>query len=429
MSDMLSIEERPAAVGGATPYYGWVNVVVAAAAMVATLPGRTQGLGLITEPLLNDVHVSHLGYATLNGWATLIGSAFCLACGPLIDRFGVRAVLTAVLVALGATVLWMARVVGAHDLLAALILTRGLGQSALSVVSITIVGKWFVRRLATAMGVYSVLITIGFIIGFEAVGYLAMHRGWRPVWAGVGWLILALAVAGWALVRRSPESIGLNVDGLAPSNADPGTAGQTGCTLPQALRTSAFWAFALSAAAFALVSTGLMLFNEAVLTERGFPKEMMLTVIGIVTVMGLVANFAGGWLAGRWPVGRLMGGAMFCLAASLCMLPLARGAAMVYGYAVTMGIAGGVIMVVFFVCWGHVFGRRHLGAIQGAAQILTVLGSAGGPIVLQLSVRYTGSSMPLLYGLAPVVAALGLWCMVTPMPPPVGDKVDQRDCA
>ena len=28
-------------------YYGWVNVVVAAAAMSATLPGRPYGLGLI----------------------------------------------------------------------------------------------------------------------------------------------------------------------------------------------------------------------------------------------------------------------------------------------------------------------------------------------------------------------------------------------
>ena len=31
---------------------GWINVVVAAIVMLATLPGRTQGLGLITEPML-----------------------------------------------------------------------------------------------------------------------------------------------------------------------------------------------------------------------------------------------------------------------------------------------------------------------------------------------------------------------------------------
>ena len=34
--------------------YGWVMVCVAALAMVATLPGRTHGLGMITERLLAD---------------------------------------------------------------------------------------------------------------------------------------------------------------------------------------------------------------------------------------------------------------------------------------------------------------------------------------------------------------------------------------
>jgi hypothetical protein len=35
-------------------YYGWVNAALAGLAMVGTLPGRTQGLGLITEPLIKD---------------------------------------------------------------------------------------------------------------------------------------------------------------------------------------------------------------------------------------------------------------------------------------------------------------------------------------------------------------------------------------
>lgn len=35
-------------------YYGWINVIVAAAASTATLPGRTHGVGLITEPLLAE---------------------------------------------------------------------------------------------------------------------------------------------------------------------------------------------------------------------------------------------------------------------------------------------------------------------------------------------------------------------------------------
>jgi hypothetical protein len=35
-------------------YYGWVNVLVAAVAMSATLPGRTYGLGLFGNPSWNS---------------------------------------------------------------------------------------------------------------------------------------------------------------------------------------------------------------------------------------------------------------------------------------------------------------------------------------------------------------------------------------
>src|SRR5215207_1947232 len=79
-------------------------VGVAAAAMVATLPGRTHGLGLVTEPLLADLGLGRVPFAALNFWATLVGAAFCLPAGWAIDRFGVRVALAVVLVALGAVV-------------------------------------------------------------------------------------------------------------------------------------------------------------------------------------------------------------------------------------------------------------------------------------------------------------------------------------
>src|SRR5918992_1163698 len=88
-------------------YYGWVNVALAALAMVGTLPGRTQGLGLITEPLLRDLQIDRVVFARINLWATLIGALFCLGVGRLIDRFGGRAVLTVVAALLGGVVLVM----------------------------------------------------------------------------------------------------------------------------------------------------------------------------------------------------------------------------------------------------------------------------------------------------------------------------------
>src|SRR5882762_2571894 len=85
-------------------YYGWSVLVVAAAAMVGTLPGRTQGLGLITEPMIADLGLDRVTYAELNLWATIVGSAGALGVGRLIDRWGSRVVLSGLAIGLGAVV-------------------------------------------------------------------------------------------------------------------------------------------------------------------------------------------------------------------------------------------------------------------------------------------------------------------------------------
>src|SRR5687767_7583204 len=115
------------------PYYGWIVLGVAALAMVGTLPGRTQGLGLITEPLLRDLGVSRVTFAQINLVATLLGALFCAGVGSLVDRRGSRVVLTALALMLGGVVLAMSQAVGAISLIVFVTLTRGLGQSALSI--------------------------------------------------------------------------------------------------------------------------------------------------------------------------------------------------------------------------------------------------------------------------------------------------------
>src|SRR3989442_15319372 len=103
---MSAVAPVPGPGSSRTPrlYYGWIVLFVAAAAMVGTLPGRTQGLGLITEPLLADLHINRVRFAELNFWATILGSAGAIGVGQAIDRFGSRVILTLGTIALGLVV-------------------------------------------------------------------------------------------------------------------------------------------------------------------------------------------------------------------------------------------------------------------------------------------------------------------------------------
>ena len=400
-----------------TFYYGWVNLIVAALAMVGTLPGRTQGLGLITEPLLRDLQLDRVTFAQMNLWATLIGSLFAVGIGRFIDRFGSRVILTLVSFVLGAVVLAMSGAKGIIWLTLLLTLSRGFGQSALSVVSITIVGQWFVRRLNLAMAVYTILLSIGFMLAFPIVGSLVLKSGWRVAWNGIGYsLLFILAPAAWLLVRRSPEVIGLGNNKELQRESELETS-QSGYTWREALSTPAFWIFALSSSIYGLIASGIALFNESILAERGFDASTYHQTLVITALTALFGNFLGGWLTEKWSVNRLMATAMTLVAGSLIALPHVKTQMHVVLYALVMGLAGGFVIVIFFSFWSRVYGRRHLGQIQGAAQTLTVIASALGPIVLAKCLELTGSYAAIFYLLSAIVVILGVSVWFVPIPP------------
>lgn len=392
-------------------YYGWVMVGVAALAMVGTLPGRTQGLGLITESLLKDLQIDRVTFAQMNLWATLLGSLCCIGVGRLQDQIGSRIVLTAVAALLGLVVLGMSVTTGVAAMFGLLVLSRGLGQSALSIVSVTMVGQWFRRRLARAMGIFSVALSMGFMTAFPVVGGIVVAEGWRTAWAAIGWCLLpGLTLVAWWLTRRGPEECGLSWEDETPANAEANakTEEAASLTLGEALRTPAFWVFALASSTYNLVASGVGLFNESILAERGFAAGTYHRSLVIVALLSLVGNFLGGWLASRWSMNRLMALTMTLLAVALFGLPSLTTLAQVDAFSVVMGLAGGFVIVIFFSFWAKAFGRAHLGRIVGTAQMMTVLASALGPLVLAQCHAVTGSYAAVFYVLAGFVALLGV---------------------
>jgi MFS family permease len=422
MNSLRAELRQPSATPFALPfYYGWVHVFIAAFAMVGTLPGRTQGLGLITEPLLRDLHIDRVDFARINLWATLIGALFSIGIGRLIDRFGSRIVLTVVAVALGFVVLGMSAAASVATTAVLITLTRGLGQSALSVISITMVGQWFVRRLNLAMAIYTVALSIGFMLAFPLVGAIVLANGWRTAWWSIGLVLLfGLAPVAMLLVRRSPESCSIEPDGEArlPGNDSAFASAQPAdYTLREALSTTSFWVFGLASAVYGLIASGIALFNESILAERRFDAATYHRSLIIVALTSLVGNFLGGWIASKWRMNRLLALAMVLLAGSLAALPHVTTEVHVAIYAAAMGIAGGFVIVIFFSFWSAAYGRTHLGKIQGAAQALTVIASALGPLVLAETVARTGSYAAIFYLLTLVVLALALlaWFVKVPV--------------
>lgn len=380
--------------------YGWVIVVVGALAMVATLPGRTHGLGLITEPLLKDLRLDRVVYAQINLWATLVGALFCIPAGWVLDRFGLRLSTTVLLVATGASAWSLCGLSGSFfPLLGVVTLTRGFGQSALSTASITVVGKWFPRRVGPAMAVYSVLMGILFAGAFKAAGKAIQAYGWRAAWAGVSVAVgIGAALVAFVLLREPGRYPG------RPAAEAP----RSGFTLGQALATPAFWIFGGAASLYGLVSSGLGLFMQSVLAERGFGQAAYYDVQSGTFALAVVGQLLSGWLSTRVSIKTLTAGALVLYSAALFMLPWVASPFRLWTFAILVALSGGTITVVFFAVWTQAFGPAHLGRIQAAAQMMTVVASAVGPLIFAEVHRRTGSYAPVLLGLAPIVLLIAV---------------------
>jgi len=380
---------------------------MAALAMVATLPGRTHGLGLFTEPILKEFALTREGYGLMNLWATLIGAAFCLPCGWLLDRLGARSVLSGTMVLLAAAVFGLAAWTGgAAGLFLFILLTRGLGQSALSVGSLALVGRSAGPRAGLAMGTYSCLTTIGFIAAFATLREVVTGNpeDWRTPWAGIGLGVLVAAAVSFSLVRdRFTKAM------EASGAAEPSR------TFGQALRTPAFWVFAVGTSFYGLVAAGTSLFNESILAERGFPKSVFLnaTVVGIP--VGLAANLLVGWLATKAPLEKLFACGLLLLALTLGVFPFVVEEWQAYAYAAALAAAGGAITVCFFTVWRREYGPAALGRIQGAAQLLTVLFSAVGPLLFAAFKTRLGAYAPLFPWLAGSALAMTAFAWFVPV--------------
>jgi len=396
--------------------YGWVIVVVAALAMVATLPGRTHGLGMITERLLKDeqFHLNPVMYSDINLAATLLGGLFCLPCGWLIDRFGLRIVLTGSLAGLTAAVFSMTRIRDVQLLSLAILLTRGFGQSALSIVSITMVGKWFRGHLSLPMAIYSLLLSLGFA-GASQLAKPWAHADWRVVWNGIGYTLAAFIPVAWVLTRDPQREI-------APSNVEiPDCCSSDlsvtdGFTLSQALRTQAFWAFGLAISLVALIGSGLSLFNESVLKQQGFSTEVFYDLITFTGLVGMVTKLPVGWFGQHCKLNRMLASGMALQAFALMALPYIHTRNGIYAYGTVMGISGTITTVLFFTVWGQFFGRAHLGRIQSISQMMTVLASALGPRVFAECLTRFGNYNAAFMWLSVFSLLLAIWSVWLTLP-------------
>lgn len=285
-------------------HWAWVIAAVSFVAILGAAGFRSIP-GVMMNPLHHEFGWSHgtIGLAmSVNMMLYGLTAPFAAA---LMDRFGVRPVLTLSLLLIAAGSAGSIAMTAGWQLILLWGVLVGIGTGAISMGFVaTVATRWFEARRGLVTGVLTAASATGQLIFLPVVAAVTTHHGWR-------WASLIVAAASLAVVplvalfmRNYPADLGLAPYGSAePVAAAPApTGGFTAAFdgLRLGARTQVFWLLAGSFAICGMTTNGLIgtHFIPAA-NDHGMPTTVaagLLATIGVLDVGGTVFS---GWLTDR----------------------------------------------------------------------------------------------------------------------------------
>ena len=402
-------------------------LAVASLTMFASGPGQSHTFSVFLLPISEDLGISRTSVSSAYAFATLVAAFGLPHVGRLVDRHGVRTVLTGVGVALGTAAIAFGAVSGFVLLTVGFAALRFFGQGSLMLCAGNLASQWFDRKRGLALSLTMLGFSVSVAVHPPLAQWLTDAFGWRMAWVAMGvatWLLLLPPVL--LLVFDRPEALGLRPDGSARDAAAARQEPQhdsavVGLTLPEARRTGAFWIILASNCSFSALVTAMFFHQVSVFEAQGLDAATAASVFSICAVVMVVTTPLVGMLLDRFPTKPLYAAALVSVSVALVAMSVATDLPSAIVFSVAFGVCNGAMHAHFTFVWPKFFGRRHLGSIQGVNQMAAVIGASVGPIPLGLGYDHFGGYGGTLVVLAgiPVMCAIAVAFMRAPRLEPV----------
>jgi len=399
-------------------YYGWLMVPVAVIAQAVTGVGQTYGVSVFNPSLLETLGISLSALTGAYMVGTLLASLPQSYIGSLMDRFGIRWVMTAVVVLLGGACLFFSTVNSLWTLVLGFFLLRLLGQGGLSLLAGNIPAMWFREKLGTVTGIVSGGFSISMAVIPAFFLTLIIRLGWRAAYARLGVLVWIIMLPLLILIfRNNPGEVKQQIDGTNESDGTVGkqnTFGQNSLDLKTARKTPAFWILLINVSLWAMIVTAIFFNLLSIFGSQGITSSVAAATYTTYAAASLITQIIAGPIANRGPLQYLLLGCMSALAAGVVVLTLATSTWLAHSYAVLLGISTGLISLVGGTMFARYFGRKHLGKLRGSVITAQVASSSLGPFITGMIFDLTGSfqiSLWIFLGLLIPAAVASLWAV------------------
>lgn len=352
--------------------YRWV-IVAAGAVMTCVAIGSMFSLAVFLEPMSTATGWSRTGISSAMTIDFLVMGVAGFGWGAASDRFGPRIVVLCGAVLLGAGLLIASRAPTLPTFQLGYGVLVGLAAGAFIAPMMAAVTAWFDQGRALAVALVSAGMGVAPMTVSPFAGWLITHYDWRTTMAVIAvgsWLLLIPAAL---LVRSAPAPA------AGPGDAGAGE-GEPDMPLAKALTSPQFLVLGFTFMLCCAAHSGPIFHTMSYAMFCGIPTMAAVSIYSVEGLAGLGGRLLLGVLGDRYGAKRVLVIGLLVQAVAIAAYVFVNQLGAFYLLSVVFGTAYGGVMPLYAVLAREYFGPRIMGAVFGAAAMLSSLGMAIGPL-------------------------------------------------
>ena len=400
-------------------YFGYWLIVGAFFTEFISVGVQTYVAGPFMIPMSEEFNWTRAEYTlprTVGGFVTAL-TGFIL--GAYLDQrsprgfmlVGVFILSSALYLLSGITQLWH------WVLLNGVALTVGSALIGNLVVNVTLV-KWFVDFRGRAIALAAMGVSFAGVILTPLTTWAIDTYSWRIAWQLLALGAIIIVTPAALLMRRAPEDYGLRPDGQSNQDHERGLTKKAtvdfdrSLTRAQALKSVTFYWLVIAFTLFTVTIHVMLLQTVPFMTDAGYDRTTAALMITVTSIPAMLAKPIWGWLIDDLQKPRLLAAASSVTSAtSLFIIVYSTNTSqlelLISGF-LLLGLGWSGMIPLQEVIWASFFGRRHIGAVRGAAiPFMICLGSMapiGTSYYYDVVGNYDGAII--IVGLANIVSAI-----------------------
>jgi MFS family permease len=377
-------------------HYAWIMLLLCFLGLLAA-QGVRLSFGAFIEPWERTFQVDRSVVSFVSFLSFVVYGLAQPFVGRLVDRYGIRRVLSlsVLLVGVGLLATAFARTPLQLMLIYGVIASLGFGGAS-GVVASVAVTTWFETRRGLAFGIVEAGFAVGQLVLVPTSLLLIQAWGWQRTMIALGLgLSLVIFPLLLLLLRSTPAEIGAQPYGAAVTPAlrnEPGAIESQPAAPYTIFFQRAFWGLALPFFICGITTTGMIDTHLIPFAhDHGYAAGVTGAAVSLLAAFNILGTLASGPLSDRWDNRHILGSLYAIRALSLVLLLTLHQPQWLLAFGVIFGLVDFAVLAPTQLLASRYFEGHSLGFVFGLISLTHQLGSALGAYIPGVLYDLTGS--------------------------------------